>query len=97
VPGGEKTTVNGTWKTGPGQDFFRKVEAAPGQLPFIAEDLGEISPEVYLLRDKFNLPGMKVLQFAFGENMPESDHIPHQYKHNFIAYTGKHDNNTTKG
>jgi 4-alpha-glucanotransferase len=66
-------------------------------LPFIAEDLGEISPEVYLLRDKFNLPGMKVLQFAFDENMPQSDHIPHHYKQNFIAYTGTHDNNTTKG
>jgi malto-oligosyltrehalose synthase/4-alpha-glucanotransferase len=97
VPGGEKTAVNGTWKTGPGGDFFQKVETALGQLPFIAEDLGEISPEVYLLRDKFNLPGMKVLQFAFDESMPESDHIPHHYKHNFIAYTGTHDNNTTKG
>lgn len=97
VPGGEKTAVNGTWKTGPGEDFFQKVKTALGRLPFIAEDLGEISPEVYLLRDKFNLPGMKVLQFAFDENMPQSDHIPHHYKPNFIAYTGTHDNNTTKG
>ena len=97
VPGGEETAINGRWHTGPGEDFFRKIEAALGQLPFIAEDLGEISPEVYLLRDKFNLPGMKVLQFAFDENMPQSDHIPHHYKQNFIAYTGTHDNNTTKG
>lgn len=97
VPGGEKTAINGGWKTGPGEDFFTKVEAALGQLPFIAEDLGEISPEVYLLRDRFNLPGMKVLQFAFDENMPQSDHIPHHYKYNFVAYTGTHDNNTTKG
>lgn len=97
VPGGEKTAVNGTWKTGPSQDFFQKVETALGRLPFIAEDLGEIGPEVYQLRDKFNLPGMKVLQFAFDENMPLSDHIPHHYGHNFIAYTGTHDNNTTKG
>ena len=97
VPGDEKTAINGTWKTGPGEDFFTKIEAALGQLPFIAEDLGEISPEVYLLRDKFNLPGMKVLQFAFDENMSQSDHIPHHYKYNFIAYTGTHDNNTTKG
>lgn len=97
VPGGETTAIKGKWKTGPGEDFFRKVETALGQLPFIAEDLGEINPEVHRLRDKFNLPGMKVLQFAFDENMPQSDHIPHHYKHNFIAYTGTHDNNTTKG
>ncbi|MGV3599962.1 MAG: malto-oligosyltrehalose synthase [Dyadobacter fermentans] len=97
VPGGEETAVNGTWKTGPGEDFFKKMETALGQLPFIAEDLGEISPEVYILRDKFSLPGMKVLQFAFDENMSQSDHIPHHYKHNFIAYTGTHDNNTTRG
>ncbi len=97
VPGGEKTAVNGTWKTGPGEDFFRKVESVMGELPFIAEDLGEISPEVYVLRDKFNLPGMKVIQFSFDENMPQSDHIPHHYKQNFIAYTGTHDNNTTRG
>lgn len=97
VPGGEKTAINGTWQKGPGEDFFTKVEVALGQLPFVAEDLGEISPEVYLLRDKFNLPGMKVLQFAFDDNMSQSDHIPHNYKHNFIAYTGTHDNNTTKG
>ncbi|SEJ81674.1 4-alpha-glucanotransferase/malto-oligosyltrehalose synthase,TIGR02401 [Dyadobacter sp. SG02] len=97
VPGGEKTAVRGEWKTGPVEDFFRAVEAALGQLPFIAEDLGEIGPEVYSLRDKFKLPGMKVLQFAFDENMSQSDHIPHHYKHNFIAYTGTHDNNTTKG
>lgn len=97
VPGGEESAVNGIWKAGPGEDFFRKVEAALGRLPFIAEDLGEIGPEVYLLRDQFNLPGMKVLQFAFDENMPQSNHIPHHYKHNFIAYTGTHDNNTTRG
>jgi len=97
VPGGEDTAINGTWKTGPGEDFFRAAETALGQLPFIAEDLGEISPEVYLLRDKFALPGMKVIQFAFDENMPQSDHIPHHYKHNFLAYTGTHDNNTTRG
>ncbi|MCF0068914.1 malto-oligosyltrehalose synthase [Dyadobacter sp. CY261] len=97
VPGGEETAINGSWKIGPGEDFFRKIEAALGQLPFIAEDLGEISPEVYALRDKFSLPGMKVLQFAFDEHMAQSDHIPHHFKHNFIGYTGTHDNNTTKG
>lgn len=97
VPGDETTAINGSWKTGPGSEFFRKVQAALGQLPFIAEDLGEMSPEVYKLRDEFKLPGMKVLQFAFDENMSQSDHIPHLYKHNFLAYTGTHDNNTTRG
>jgi malto-oligosyltrehalose synthase/4-alpha-glucanotransferase len=97
VPGGEKTAVNGTWKLGPGEEFFQKVESALGHLPFIAEDLGETSPAVYKLRDQFALPGMKVLQFAFDENMPQSEHIPHNYAVNFIAYTGTHDNNTVKG
>lgn len=97
VPGGEKTAINGTWQKGPGEDFFRKIETALGQLPFIAEDLGEFNPEVYLLRGQFNLPGMKVLQFAFDENVSQSDHAPHHYEPNFIAYTGTHDNNTTRG
>ncbi|MEO6287674.1 MAG: malto-oligosyltrehalose synthase [Dyadobacter sp.] len=97
VPGGEETAVNGEWKLGPDEDFFRKIKASLGSLPFIAEDLGEISPEVYKLRDKFSLPGMKVLQFAFDENMPQSDHIGHNFTPNFIAYTGTHDNNTVKG
>jgi malto-oligosyltrehalose synthase/4-alpha-glucanotransferase len=97
VPGGEKTAVNGEWKLGPDEEFFNKIEEALGGLPFIAEDLGEIGPEVYKLRDKFSLPGMKVVQFAFDENMPQSDHIPHNFTTNFIAYTGTHDNNTVKG
>ncbi|WP_026630362.1 malto-oligosyltrehalose synthase [Dyadobacter alkalitolerans] len=97
VPGDEKTAVNGEWKLGPDEEFFKKIESALGDLPFVAEDLGEISPEVYKLRDKFKLPGMKVLQFAFGENMAQSDHIPHNFNANFYAYTGTHDNNTTLG
>jgi len=97
VPGGEKTAVNGSWKLGPGSDFFKAVESSLGGLPFVAEDLGEINPAVFELRDEFNLPGMKVLQFAFEENMAESEYIPHHYTSNFIAYTGTHDNNTIKG
>ncbi|TLV02581.1 malto-oligosyltrehalose synthase [Dyadobacter luticola] len=97
VPGDEKTAINGKWKLGPDEEFFNKIKGVFGNLPFIAEDLGEIGPEVYKLRDKFSLPGMKVLQFAFDENMPQSDHIPHNYSANFIAYTGTHDNNTTRG
>ncbi|WAC13606.1 malto-oligosyltrehalose synthase [Dyadobacter pollutisoli] len=97
VPGGEKTAVNGEWKLGPDEAFFTKMHETFGNLPFIAEDLGEVSPEVFKLRDKFSLPGMKVLQFAFDENMPQSDHIAHNFSPNFIAYTGTHDNNTVKG
>lgn len=97
VPGGEHTAVNGSWQTGPGADFFEKIKAALGELPFIAEDLGEITPEVYHLRDQFAFPGMKVLQFAFDEHMPQSEYIPHNYSQNFFAYTGTHDNNTTIG
>jgi 4-alpha-glucanotransferase len=68
-----------------------------GHLPFIAEDLGEINDDVLQLRDAFHLPGMKILQFAFSENMPQSDYIPHNYNENFVAYTGTHDNNTIRG
>jgi len=97
VPGGEKIAVKGEWKLGPGSDFFRAVESSLGGLPFVAEDLGEITPAVFKLRDEFHLPGMKVLQFAFDESMAENDYIPHNYTSNFIAYTGTHDNNTIKG
>ncbi len=97
VPGGEKNARNGSWKLGPGSAFFHAVMSALGELPFVAEDLGEVNPAVYALRDEFNLRGMKVLQYAFEESMPHSDHIPHNYRENFIAYTGTHDNNTVKG
>jgi 4-alpha-glucanotransferase len=97
VPAKEKTAVRGEWKQGPGEHFFSILKQEFGKLPFIAEDLGDISDIVYKLRDQFHLPGMKVLQFAFGDEMGQSDHIPHNYKPNFFAYTGTHDNNTTLG
>jgi 4-alpha-glucanotransferase len=97
VPGGEETAINGSWKLGPGMDFFHKVKDSLGDLPFIAEDLGELSPLVGHLRDELGLKGMKVLQFAFSENMGQSEYIPHNYGENFIAYTGTHDNNTVRG
>lgn len=97
VPAKEKTAVRGEWKPGPGEHFFTVLKQEFGKLPFIAEDLGEISPAVYKLRDHFRLPGMKVLQFAFGDNFEKSDHIPHNFAPNFFAYTGTHDNNTTVG
>ena len=97
VPATDTTAKNGSWKKGPGADFFTAIKKAIGHLPFIAEDLGEINDAVLQLRDEFKLPGMKILQFAFSENMAQSDHIPHNYESNFIAYTGTHDNNTIRG
>jgi 4-alpha-glucanotransferase len=97
VPAGEKTARNGTWIPGPGTDFFRAMQKEFGELPFVAEDLGDINEEVLNLRDEFNMPGMKVLQFAFGDDMSQSDYIPHNYEKNFLVYTGTHDNNTTIG
>lgn len=97
VPAGENTARNGAWKPTPGMELFNSVENELGSLPFVAEDLGEIDQPVYALRDAFRLPGMKVLQFAFGGDMPASVHIPHNYDQNFIVYTGTHDNNTTRG
>ena len=97
VPASEATARNGEWKMGPGADFLQIVKEKLGELPFVAEDLGDIDETVLNLRDEFNLPGMKVLQFAFGDDFQESDYIPHNYDHNFIVYTGTHDNNTTLG
>ncbi|CAA9485755.1 MAG: GH77 [uncultured Segetibacter sp.] len=97
VPAKEKTARNGKWKPGPGADFFKAVKKALGDLPFIAEDLGEINDPVYELRDEFSFPGMKVLMFAFGDEMPKNPYVPHNYSENFVAYTGTHDNNTIRG
>jgi 4-alpha-glucanotransferase len=97
VPANQTTAIRGKWKKGPGEDLFNLLrEMFPG-LPFVAEDLGDINEAVYQLRDRYELPGMKVIQFAFGDTMPTSDYIPHNYTSNFIAYTGTHDNNTTRG
>jgi malto-oligosyltrehalose synthase/4-alpha-glucanotransferase len=97
VPYGEKTAINGEWIAGPGNDFFSVVkENFPG-MPFIAEDLGTIDAQVVNLKNDFSLPGMLVLQFAFGDNTPHSEYIPHNHRYNNIVYTGTHDNNTTKG
>ncbi|GAB3553357.1 malto-oligosyltrehalose synthase [Spirosoma fluminis] len=97
VPASAKTAVNGTWKPGPGADFFNTVRQELGELPFVAEDLGDINEAVYELRDAFRMPGMKVVQFAFGEDMPRTVNIPHNHTVNSIAYTGTHDNNTSRG
>jgi 4-alpha-glucanotransferase len=97
VPASEETAVNGRWAPGPGADFFEALQAALGELPIIAEDLGVITPGVEVLRDGFGLPGMKVLQFAFTESCEDAPYLPHNYIPNCVVYTGTHDNNTTLG
>jgi len=97
VPAGETTAKNGRWVQGPGKDFFDVAAKTLGHLPFVAEDLGDIDDAVYEVRDAYHLPGMKVLQFAFGDDISHSPHIPHNYGANFLVYSGTHDNNTTRG
>jgi 4-alpha-glucanotransferase len=97
VPAGEETAKNGEWLPGPGSDFFKVLQTELGDLPFVAEDLGDVDQAVYDLRDEFKLPGMRVIQFSFGEDLPSTVHSPHNYDSNSVVYTGTHDNNTTKG
>jgi len=96
VPMGAPTARLGQWVPGPGSDFFLAAHSALGHLPLIAEDLGLITPDVIQLRDSQNLPGMRVLQFAFDGN-PQNPHLPQNYVPNTVAYTATHDNNTTRG
>jgi 4-alpha-glucanotransferase len=97
VPAGETTAINGSWKKGPRNRIFKKLLKRYPELPIIAEDLGDIDQPVYDLMDDFNLPGMKVLLFAFGEGMPQNNYIPHHHTENSVVYTGTHDNNTCLG
>jgi 4-alpha-glucanotransferase len=96
VPGNAKTAKDGRWVRGPGVDFFNTLEQALGKLPIIAEDLGVITPDVIKLRDSFNLPGMKVLLFAFLGG-PSNAFLPHNFSENYVVYTGTHDNDTVRG
>ncbi|MFM8332689.1 MAG: 4-alpha-glucanotransferase, partial [Candidatus Methylumidiphilus sp.] len=91
---GEPTAVNGAWVPGPGEELFRRMYERLGDLPIIAEDLGVITPAVEALRDGFGLPGMKILQFAFGSGSG-NPYLPHNYEANCVVYTGTHDNDTT--
>jgi 4-alpha-glucanotransferase len=95
VPATAPTAQTGKWVAGPGAEFLHAVEAELGTLPFIAEDLGAITPDVYALRDQFRLPGMRVLQFAF-DGKADNPHLPSNYNRNTIVYTGTHDNTTTR-
>ena len=103
IPADHKTAEFGHWVSGPGKDLFRAIDkhlgdglVTPGTgLPFIAEDLGLVTPDVIELLEAFNLPGMKVLQFGFSG--PDNPFLPHNYVTNCVAYTGTHDNDTARG
>jgi 4-alpha-glucanotransferase len=96
VKAGEKTARNGRWVKGPRSQFFQVVKDEFGDLPIIAEDLGDINEDVLNLRDEFSFPGMKILQFAFGTGSA-NPYLPHGFERNCIVYTGTHDNDTTVG
>ncbi len=92
----EETAINGQWVKAPGFEFFETLQAGFGHLPFIAEDLGLITPEVSQLREHFGMPGMRILQFGFADRGGHM-YLPHMFVPNTVAYTGTHDNNTTLG
>lgn len=96
IPAGLPTAEIGRWVKGPGKSFLAAINKAFHGLPIIAEDLGLITPDVVELRDAYHLPGMKILQFAFGST-PKDPFLPHNYPVNCVAYTGTHDNDTTLG
>lgn len=96
IPADEETAENGRWKPGPGRAFFTAVKKTFGELPIIAEDLGEITDDVIALRKSFELPGMKILVFAFDDDA-NNDFLPHNYSSDFVVYTGTHDNDTVLG
>jgi len=99
VPGDSPTAIQGEWVAGPGTSLFEALRSAfhAEHLPFVAENLGVITPEVEALRERFGLPGMAILQFAFGNDPHAPDFKPHNYPRNLVAYTGTHDNDTIAG
>ena len=95
VPAGAPTAETGHWEAGPGADFFHAVHKELGRLPFIAEDLGLITPDVHALRDQFQMPGTRVLQFAF-DGRADNPYLPENFVPNTVVYTGTHDNAPTR-
>lgn len=93
IPAREPTAIHGQWVEGPGDEIFHKLREALGGLPFFAEDLGFITPEVHALRDRLDIPGMAVMQFGFGDPGAHI-YLPHRLSHNRVVYTGTHDNDT---
>ena len=96
IPANEDTAINGEWVKAPGKALLSALKKEFGDIPLIAEDLGIITAEVDELRTGFNLPGMKILQFAFGDTA-QNPYLPHNYEPNTVVYTGTHDNDTTLG
>jgi 4-alpha-glucanotransferase len=101
IPAGEETAIKGKWVKAPGMDLFKTIKKELGYLPILAEDLGVITPEVVALREAFDFPGMKILQFAFDSKeaggLNATNHfLPHNHTYNSVVYTGTHDNDTTK-
>ncbi len=97
IPGDDTTARNGHWTPGPRSHFFKTMIRKLGRIQLVAEDLGLVTPEVKTLRDEFDFPGMKVLQFAFGSESEANNYLPHSYPRNCVVYTGTHDNDTTVG
>lgn len=97
VPAEDKTAENGKWVRTPGRDFFKIVKKEFPEMPLIAEDLGILDKPVYKLLEAFNFPGMKVLQFAFGEDRSQNPYLPFNHDPHSVVYTGTHDNNTSRG
>ena len=96
IPADEETAVNGKWVKAPGDELLNAIHIEFPGLALVAEDLGIITEEVEVLRDDFELPGMKILQFAF-DGHPDNPYLPMNFSHNCVAYTGTHDNDTTLG
>ncbi|MFA6901532.1 MAG: 4-alpha-glucanotransferase [Gallionellaceae bacterium] len=96
IPASEPTAMNGRWMPGPGEKLFSQIRQSLGKLPIIAEDLGVITPDVVALLQQFGLPGMRVMQFAFGGSS-DNAYLPHNFINNMAVYVGTHDNDTTIG
>ena len=96
IPAEEETAINGHWVKGPDAALFEAIKASLGYLPLVAEDLGLITPEVHALRERFALPGMKILQFAF-DGGADNSYLPHNHELCSVVYTGTHDNDTSCG
>ncbi len=96
IPVQAPTAIDGKWVTAPGKELFKAISGACGDVPFVAENLGIITPEVEELRHAFGLPGMLILQFAF-DGSPKNPYLPHNHRSLEVVYTGTHDNDTTLG
>lgn len=95
IPADQTTAIYGRWVAGPGIALFEEIQKILGNIPIIVEDLGIITPEVHALRDRFNFPGMRVLQFAFDSDDKINSNRPYNFQRNCVVYTGTHDNDTT--